>query len=106
MLQLFGLFLQLHHLHASFPPTHFPPRSRKLAVQPQLLCHQIPEPDQTPNNAKDDDDGSQDSETISGHTAATLARIKERVRIPALCGMGDIGESEIACQQDDQKEYM
>ena len=90
--------MHLHHLHIPLPriqPIPFPPRSRKLAFKPQLPRRPISEPNQPPNDAKDDANSRQDAKTVSGHTAAALARVEERVRVETLGGMRDVGESKI-----------
>ena len=95
---LLRLPLHLHHLHIPLPriqPIPFPPRTRKLALKPQLPRRPISEPNQPPNDAKDDADGRQDAKTVPGHTAAAFTRVEERVRVETLRGMRDVGESEI-----------
>ena len=72
--------LQLHHLHIPFPPVQaipFPPWTRKLAFKSQLPRRPLPEPNQPPNDAKDDANHSQDPKAISGNTAAAFARVEE-----------------------------
>ena len=70
---------------------------RELPFQPHLVCRQIPEEYETPDNTKNNTYSYQDSKAVSRDTAIALARVKERIRIEAFSGMGNIGESKIAC---------
>lgn len=109
VLYLLRLFLQLYHLYIYFPPipsVAFPPLIGKLPFQPQLPCRKVPEPYDTPDNAKDHATSDQDPKTISSNTAAALAGVEKGVWVEALRGMGDVGQSEIARQQDDQKDHV
>ena len=57
----------------------------------------LPQPDQTPGNQEDDDDSSQDSETVARHDAALLAAfgVEEAVGVEALGVVGDVCDAEV-----------
>ncbi|KKA19282.1 hypothetical protein T310_6739 [Rasamsonia emersonii CBS 393.64] len=63
------------------------------------------EPDQRPGHGEDDDDGSEDGEAVARDAAAVLAvnaRVEERVGVEALGVVGEVGESQI--EEEDQDE--
>lgn len=78
----------------------------KLAIHAQLLLREpLSNPNQSVDDAKDDENSSENSKGVGGdHPAAVRARVQERVHVEALGGVGEIGQTEIGGKHDQDPE--
>lgn len=89
------------HLDILIPPPNF---WRKLAfTMPFLFRQPLSQANETPDHPKHDADTCQNTECVASQPTSTSAGIEKIIGVESLGGMGDISQSEIEGQNDDEK---